>query len=79
VNVRALFHIRRGTQAAAHEEHLAALEQRVQHLETLIEGLQDSVHRDSVRWEKEIHELKRKTEPGELTRALSADARKRGI
>jgi uncharacterized coiled-coil protein SlyX len=58
---------------------LAALEQRVGHLERLIEGLQDAVHRESVRTQKQLQELERKTEPGEITRALSRDARERGI
>lgn len=58
---------------------LTALEQRVGHLERLIEGLQDAVHRESVRTQKSLHELETKTEPGEINRALSQDARERGI
>lgn len=58
---------------------LAALEQRVGHLERLIEGLQDAVHRECVRTQRQLRDLDRKTEPDEITRALSRDARERGI
>jgi uncharacterized coiled-coil protein SlyX len=61
------------------DARVAALEQRLGHLERLIEGLQDAVHRESVRTQKQLHELERKTEPGEINRALSQDARERGI
>ena len=60
-------------------ERIRALEDRVRYLETLLEGLQDSVHRESVRREKQIGELEAKTEPGAITRALSREARERGI
>jgi hypothetical protein len=70
---------RRTGPAAEHTHRIDLLERRLTHLETLIEGLQDSVHRESVRRENEIHELQRKTDPSELSRALSQDARKRGI
>jgi hypothetical protein len=76
--LRGLF--RRGGRAPSDQDgRLEALERRVGHLETLIEGLQDSVHRETVRHEREIRELQRKTEPAELSRALSRDARERGI
>jgi uncharacterized coiled-coil protein SlyX len=58
---------------------VAALEQRLGHLERLIEGLQDAVHRESVRTQKQVRELERKTEPGEINRALSQETRERGI
>jgi hypothetical protein len=70
---------RAGLRPAGYEDRVRVLEERIQYLETLIEGLQDSVHRESVRREKDIHELQKKTEPSELSRALSQDARKRGI
>ena len=76
--LRGLFR-RRGHAPSDHDGRLEALERRIGHLETLIEGLQDSVHRESVRRQQEIRELQRKTEPGELSRALSRDARERGI
>jgi uncharacterized coiled-coil protein SlyX len=56
-----------------------ALEARVTHLEQLLEGLQDSVHRDVVRQDKRIAALEAQIEPAVLSRALSKDARERGL
>jgi uncharacterized coiled-coil protein SlyX len=58
---------------------LERLEARVAHLESLLEGLQDAVHRDSVRHEQRMSELERNMTPEALTKALSDDARRRGI
>jgi uncharacterized coiled-coil protein SlyX len=58
---------------------IEALERRVSHLESLLEGLQDAVHRDAVRRDHEAARLERKTEPDELARALDRDARRRGL
>jgi hypothetical protein len=58
---------------------LAELERRVDHLESALEGLQDSVHRDSVRHEHQIHELVKATQPESVVRALNDDARRRGL
>jgi hypothetical protein len=55
------------------------LERRVSHLEETLEGLQDAVHRESVRRNEEAARLQRRTAPGEMARALSEDARKRGL
>jgi hypothetical protein len=55
------------------------LERRISHLEELVEGLQDAVHRDSVRRDEEAARLERRTAPHEMARALSEDARKRGL
>ena len=55
------------------------LQQRVAHLEQEVEGLQDSVHRDSRRRDAEIAELRRQVQPGEMARSLSDDARSRGV
>jgi uncharacterized coiled-coil protein SlyX len=52
---------------------------RVAHLEQLVQGLQDSVYRESQRHDKRITELETRTEPGALAAALSKDARERGI
>jgi hypothetical protein len=60
-------------------EELAALEQRVAHLEKLLEGLQDSVHRESARQSKQIDELEAQLEPAALAVALEEDARRRGL
>jgi len=58
---------------------LAALERRVAHLEGLLEGLQDSVHRESLRLDRRIAELDARLEPGALAVELSRDARERGL
>ena len=55
------------------------LEGRVADLEGMVEGLQDAVHRDSVRRDEQSARLERKVEPRELARALSDDARERGL
>jgi hypothetical protein len=58
---------------------LDQLEQRLEHVEAMVEGLQDAVHRDSVRHEERMSELERRTEPEALAKTLSDDARKRGL
>jgi hypothetical protein len=58
---------------------LGVLEARITHLEHLVEGLQDSVHRDAVRQGKRIAELEARIEPAALGRAMNKDARERGI
>jgi hypothetical protein len=63
------------------EEHdrLGEIEARLEHLEAALEGLQDAVHRDSVRHDESIAELQRALKPDAMARALSADARRRGL
>lgn len=56
-----------------------ALEARIAHLEQLLEGLQDSIHREATRQSKRIAELEARIEPAALSRALSTDARERGL
>ena len=63
----------------ASERRFEALERRVAHLEGLLEGLQDAVHRESMRRNEEAARLQRRTAPREMARALSEDARKRGL
>jgi uncharacterized coiled-coil protein SlyX len=63
----------------SHEVRLQSLERQVARLEELIEGLQDAVHRESVRRNQETAEVKRQIAPTELARSLSEDARKRGL
>ena len=58
---------------------LHALEMRVAHLEELLEGLQDSVHRESHRQDRRIIELESRLEPSALAVSLSRDARERGL
>ena len=71
-----LAHARR---ASLKREDLRRVEERLDHLEALVQGLQDSVHRNSVRHEERMSELERKTEPEALAQALSDDARRRGL
>ena len=61
------------------EDRVRMLERRVDHIEAMLEGLQDSVHRESVRLGDQIDELQKSTEPSRLRRALSKDARDRGL
>jgi hypothetical protein len=55
------------------------LEARVAHLEAELEGLQDAVHRGAVLEEENLGELRRRTEPRQMARDLSRDARRRGL
>jgi len=82
-------HIRRVAAAAAPEPgsdvndpdaaRSHSLEGRIAHLERLVEGLQDSVHRETARQNQRITELEARMEPAALAVALSKDARKRGL
>lgn len=58
---------------------LRSLEARVGHLERLLEGLQDSVHRESQRQGKQIADLQAQVQPEAISAALSKDARDRGL
>ncbi|PZS12830.1 MAG: hypothetical protein DLM64_04155 [Solirubrobacterales bacterium] len=58
---------------------LEALGARIAHLERQLDGIQDAVHRESVRQGKRIAELESRLEPAALAVALSRDARERGI
>ena len=58
---------------------LESIERQVAKLEELVEGLQDAVHRESVRRDQELAEVRRQISPPELARSLSEDARKRGL
>ena len=69
----------RARRSGLQREDLRPLEQRLEHLEALVEGLQDAVHRDSLRHEERMADLERKTEPESMAKALSDDARRRGI
>ena len=64
---------------AGHERRIEALEERIDRLEALLEGLQDAVHRESVREGGRIEALEKRTEPSEISRALNRDARERGL
>jgi len=63
----------------APDDRVEALEARIAHLERLVEGLQDSVHRESERHAKLIAELQGQIQPGAMGAALAEDARSRGL
>jgi len=69
----------KGGDGEAQPDRVQALEQRVAHLERLVEGLQDSVHRESERHSKMIAELQAQVEPGAMRASLADDARNRGL
>lgn len=71
--------LRAQAHVAAHERRIKALEERIDQLEALLEGLQDAVHRESVREEGRIGALEKRAEPSEISRALNRDARERGL
>jgi hypothetical protein len=58
---------------------IEALERRIRDLEALVEALQDAIHRESMRRDQQAAHLESKTEPEEMARSLSADARRRGL
>jgi hypothetical protein len=61
------------------DERVPALEERIRHLEAMIEGLQDAVHRESLRTNTKLEEMRKQLEPAELSRALSREQRRRGL
>jgi hypothetical protein len=61
------------------DTRIVKLEQRLEHLEAAFEGLQDAVHRDAVRQNQELDDLRKRTQPEAMARALSDSARERGI
>ncbi len=62
-----------------HARKQERLHQRMDALEKLVEGLQDAFHRETVRHDAQFDELQKKTEPDAIARALSEDARRRGL
>jgi hypothetical protein len=67
------------TAGAPVETEIEALKRRVDHLEAALEGLQDSVYRESSRHDAELQELHKQLVPGAMSQAIEADARKRGL
>jgi uncharacterized coiled-coil protein SlyX len=61
------------------DDRVQKLEMRIAHLEQLIEGLQNSVHRESARHGKLIAELQAQIQPRAMGSALAEDARSRGL
>jgi cell division protein FtsB len=70
---------RLGLSRSAKDSRIEELERRVNQLEAQLEGLQDAVHRDAVRRDEREAQLERRTEPQEMARSLSRDARSRGL
>ena len=64
---------------APEQDRLRALEARMNHLEQLVQGLQDSVHRETSRTEKRVADLETQIQPGAIGKALSDDLRARGL
>ena len=65
--------------AAREADPVRDLQTRVAHLEQLVQGLQDSVYRESERHAKLIGDLQAQIEPAAMSAALAEDARQRGI
>jgi hypothetical protein len=64
---------------AADPRRIHDLETRIEALEGLVQGLQDSVYRESERQSRRIGELEAQIQPAALNVALSRDARERGL
>jgi hypothetical protein len=60
-------------------DQVADLRTRIAHLESLVQGLQDSVHRGFERHDKQVSDIERRLDPAALAAALSQDARERGL
>jgi hypothetical protein len=58
---------------------LRELKTRITELEQLVQGLQDSVYRESTRLSARVGELEARVQPAALARAMSKDARERGL
>jgi hypothetical protein len=71
----------RPARTASHQDapRIEDLAARLGHLEQLVEGLQDSVHRESERQGKLIAELQAQVQPAAMHAALDQDARDRGL
>ncbi len=68
-----------GEAAGPEADRIAALESRLDRLESLVEGLQDAIHRDAVRREREIEDLEQKTAPHQMSRSLAEHDRRHGL
>jgi hypothetical protein len=78
---RERWHRRDGTPAPEQpwKQRVEGLEARLSHVEAELEGLQDAVHRQAVRQHEDVEDLRRRLAPDEIARALSDDARRRGL
>jgi uncharacterized coiled-coil protein SlyX len=68
-----------GAPEQAWKQRLEDLEARLGHVESELEGLQDAVHRQAVREDDNVEELRRRLAPERIARELSEDARRRGL
>jgi hypothetical protein len=64
---------------AVRDQRLETCEARLEHLETALEGLQDALYRHELLEKEHIGELHRRTDPEQIARDLSRDARRRGL
>jgi uncharacterized coiled-coil protein SlyX len=64
---------------AGHTDRVRGLEARVAHLEQMVEGLQDSVHREAERHEKLLAEIQAQIQPAAMSAALAEHSRDRGL
>lgn len=71
--------MRRGLGARIGRDEAQELRTRLEHLERELQALQDSVYRDVRRQDQEMADLRQKLDPPNLVRALSDDARRRGL
>ncbi len=71
--------MRRGLGARIARDEAQELRTRLEHVERELLALQDSVYRDVRRQDGEMAELRQQLEPPNLVRALSDDARRRGL
>ena len=71
--------MRRGLGARIARDEAQELRTRLEHLERELLALQDSVYRDVRRQDGEMAELREQLDPPNLIRALSDDARRRGL
>ncbi len=71
--------IKPGAPDAGWEHRVETLEARMEHLETVLEGLQDALYRQAVLEDEHVEELRRRTAPEQLARDLSQHARRRGL
>jgi hypothetical protein len=61
------------------QERLKMLDERLDHLESALEGVQDAAYRREVLEDDRIDQLRRRTDPAQVARDLSRDARLRGL
>ena len=71
--------MRRAMGRRVRKDQTRALRERVDFLEKSLEALQDSVYRDVRRQDAELAEVREQLDPPNLVRALSEDARRRGL